>query len=37
MVGPEEIAQGKFTLRNMKTGEQKMIPLAEVIAILSAG
>ena len=31
IVGESEIAQGKVTLKNMVTGEQKLLTVAEVI------
>lgn len=34
MAGSEEIAQQKYTLKNMKSGEQQMVNLAEAIAVL---
>ena len=35
MVGDEEIAQGKVTLKNMKTGDQQLVTPEELIKILS--
>ena len=35
MVGEEEIAQGKVTLKNMKTGDQQLVTPEELIKILS--
>ncbi|WP_053188320.1 histidine--tRNA ligase [Sunxiuqinia dokdonensis] len=35
MVGEEEIAQGKVTLKNMKTGDQQSVTPEELIKILS--
>ncbi|MEX2594908.1 MAG: histidine--tRNA ligase [Anditalea sp.] len=34
MIGPDEIAQQKITLKNMKTGEQQMITMEEILEIL---
>ena len=34
IVGPEEIKEEKYTLKNMKTGEQKKVTLAELLKIL---
>ena len=36
MAGSEEIAQQKYTLKNMKSGEQQMVNLAEAIAVLQS-
>ncbi len=36
MVGDEEMAQGKLTLKNMATGEQQMVTADEAAAIVGA-
>lgn len=36
MAGSEEIAQQKYTLKNMKSGEQQMVNLAEAIAVFQS-
>jgi histidyl-tRNA synthetase len=37
MIGPEEMAQHKVRLKNMKTGEQKLLSLTESLDVLQAG
>ncbi|MBM4401713.1 MAG: histidine--tRNA ligase [Candidatus Cloacimonetes bacterium] len=37
ILGPEEIAAGKVTLKNMKTGEQKSLPVGEITKELKNG
>ncbi len=36
IIGPEEVASGKVVLKDMKTGEQKILTLQEVIKLLSS-
>jgi histidyl-tRNA synthetase len=34
LAGENEIAEGKFTLKNMQTGEQQLVTIDELISIL---
>ena len=34
MVGEDELREGKFTLRDMKTGEQRKLTLHEMVEVL---
>lgn len=36
LVGENEIAEGKFTLKNMSTGEQQLVSLEELISVLTS-
>ena len=34
MIGDDELAAGTVTVKNMSTGEQKAVPLADVAAFI---
>lgn len=36
IVGPDEAARGEVTLRNLRTGEQRSVPLVEVVEVARA-
>jgi histidyl-tRNA synthetase len=36
MIGPEEVAEGKYQLKDMEKGEQIALPLVEIMARLQA-